>query len=262
MEKIQINKLLTNNKSIFVAYDAGLEHGPVDFNLVNINPEYIIKVVTDSGINGLILQHGIAEKYFDTKKVNVPLIIKLNGKTRLQKGDPFSTQICSIDRAIRLGADAVGYTIYPGSDYSHIMYEQLSKIIEKAHRIGLPVIVWVYPRGHNIHNEISTKNIAYGARIALEMGADFAKLKYNGDFEGFKWICKTAGKTRIVMVGGPKNDDLSFLTKLHEAIKAGAMGSAIGRNVWQHSEPKKMLRAIKAIVYKNKTPKQAMKELS
>ncbi len=260
MEKILMSKITTNGKAVFVAYDAGLEHGPVDFNLININPEFVIKTASDAGINGIILQHGIAEKYFNPKIHKIPLIIKLNGKTRLRQGDPYSTQICSIDRAVRLGADAVGYTIYPGSEFSPMMYQQLAYIVEKAHKLGLPVIAWVYPRGHGI-DETSTENIAYAARIALEMGADIAKIKYNGDFEGFKWACKAAGKTKIVMVGGPRHDDISFLNHLYEAVNAGAIGTAVGRNVWQHPHPSKMLEAIKDIVYYNKKPEEALKRL-
>ena len=253
-------KLDTNGKSIFLAYDQGLEHGPMDLNLNNCNPEFIIKLADKAKINGMILHHGIAEKYFSEKKYTVPLIIKLNGKTKFASGDPLSQQVCSVGRALRLGAKAVGYTIYPGSKYEAMMFTQLGNIVEKAHRLDIPVIVWVYPRGDHIDANAS-ETIAYAARIALELGADFAKIHYNRDFEGFKWATKVAGKCKVVVVGGNKTTEVDFLTMLKEAIGAGAVGTALGRNIWQHPQPGKMLEAVKDIIYNKKEVSQALRRL-
>ena len=261
MKLVNLDKLIKRGKTILLAYDAGLEHGPVDFNLLNVDPKFILDLAEKGGINGLVLHHGVAEKYFPVKEKRVPLVIKLNGKTKLRKGDPLSQQVCSVDRALRLGADAVGYTLYPGSMYEQVMFQEFGAIVDKAHRLGVPVIAWVYPRGQGIE-EMSTETIAYAARIALELGADFAKIHYNGDFEGFKWACMAAGKTRVLIVGGGKTDDMAFLTKLREAIDAGASGIAVGRNVWQHESPAKMLAAVKEVVYNNKSPEEAIKKLS
>ena len=94
---------------MYLAYDQGLEHGPVDFNDVNVDPAFIMKLAKEGGYNGVIFQKGIAEKYYDK---SVPLIVKLNGKTNLVKEEPYSPQLCSVKEAIELGASAVGYTIY------------------------------------------------------------------------------------------------------------------------------------------------------
>jgi len=261
MKLAGMDKLVKKGKTILLAYDAGLEHGPVDFNMSNIDPTSVIQLAEKGGINGLVLHHGVAEKYFPTKEKKVPLIIKLNGKTKLRKGDPLSQQVCSVDRALRLGADALGYTLYPGSMYEQVMFQEFSAIVEKCHRLGVPVIAWVYPRGQGVE-ETATDTIAYAARIALELGADFAKINFNGDFEGFKWACQAAGKTRVLMVGGGKTDDLTFLTRLRRAIDAGATGIAVGRNVWQHENPAKMLAAVKEVVYNDKSPEEALKRLT
>jgi len=255
-----IEKLMTNGKTIFLAYDQGLEHGPIDFNLVNIAPDFIIKLAERAKINGIILQHGLAEKYYNKKKFKTKLIVKLNGKTRLRHGDPFSYQLCSVERALRLGAVALGYTVYPGSQYEPIMFKEFGTIVDKAHTIGLPVVAWVYPRGSGI-DEMATETIAYAARIGLELGADFVKIQYNGDYEGFKWACKAAGKVKVLISGGPKISDYEFLKRVREVLDAGATGIAVGRNVWQHEHPDKMLEALKLVVYNNKTPEEAVKRL-
>jgi len=187
----KINELLTDNKAVFLALDQGLEHGPTDFNEKNINPEYILDIAHKGNYNALILQKGLAEKYYENYRYKIPLIIKLNGKTNItkEKVDPYSPQICSVNYAVKLGATAIGYTIYPGSYHEADMFKEFSKIQEEARENDLPVILWAYPRGHGI-DENDNNTIAYAARTALELGADLMKIKYNGNKEGFKWITK------------------------------------------------------------------------
>jgi class I fructose-bisphosphate aldolase len=69
-------------RSIILAYDHGIEHGPTDFmdNPDAVDPGYIIKLAREAGFDGVVFQRGIAEKYYDG---SVPLIVKLNGKTNL-----------------------------------------------------------------------------------------------------------------------------------------------------------------------------------
>ncbi len=251
-----MSELLKKERIIILAYDQGMEHGPSEFNLKDIDPNFMIKIAENGKIDGIVLGHGIAEKY----PTKAPLIVKLNGKTKLKRGAPMSHQLCSVDRALRLGATALGFTIYPGSEYEAVQFQQFSAIVEKAHKLDIPVIAWVYPRGQDI-NELSTDTIAYAARIALELGADFCKIKYNGDPEGFAWAVKSAGKCKVLVVGGPKDSDESFLTYVKEAIDAGATGIAVGRNIRQHDNPAGMLEALKEIIYNNNSVEEALKKI-
>ena len=261
LTKLQMQKIMHNERSLLLAYDQGLEHGPTDFNLNNVNPDYILKIAEKGKYNGVILHHGIAEKYYDKHNANVPLIVKLNGKTNLVKNDPVSSQVCSIGRAVKLGADAVGYTIYPGSEFEHKMFDDFGKLIETAHTYGIPVIAWVYPRGKFVQDDLSTETIAYAARIGLELGADFVKINYNNDFEGFKWVVKAAGKAKVLVAGGQKLSDREVLQRAYEVMKAGACGLAVGRNVWQNDHPLKMTNALKKIIFDNKSVNGALKIL-
>src|SRR3989344_1993038 len=167
--KIKLNKLLKKGKTLFLADDQGLEHGPADFNEKNIDPNSIIQIAKKGKFNGVIFQKGIAEKYREEiKKSKIPLIIKLNGKTNLFKGEPISRQICSVSEAITLGASAVGYTIYIGSKYENEMLSEFGKIEEEAHKKGMPVIAWVYPRGKSLKGKSEKELMAYAARTGLE----------------------------------------------------------------------------------------------
>lgn len=197
MTNININKILRNGKAVYLACDQGLEHGPSDFNEKNIDPKYIFDIALEGKYEGVIVQHGLAEKYYNSYYKEIPLILKLNGKTKTGPNIPFSRQVCSVDRAIKLGATAVGYTIYPGSPFEPEMLVEFSKIVEQAHDYGMPVILWMYPRGPNVKDEYDKDLLAYSARIGLELGADILKMKCGDDTEIYKWIVKCAGKQKL-----------------------------------------------------------------
>lgn len=241
---------MRDGKSVILAYDQGLEHGPsADFDNRNVDPAFIVELSSKGGFNGLALQKGTAEQYYDGK---VPLILKVNGKSSLPKGEPLARQNCSVEYAVSLGAKAIGYTIYLGSGYESEMFAEFGRIQEQAHERGLAAITWVYPRGAAVQNDTSKEIVAYAARTALELGADAAKIKYTGESQSFAWAVRSAGKTKVFMSGGPKapTDD-AFLAQVRGAIDAGATGIAVGRNVWQHPDPLKISELIKKVIFEN-----------
>jgi len=248
---IKLNKIMRKGKALFLAYDQGLEHGPEDFNDKNVDPEYIIDIAKKGGYTGIIFQKGIAEKYNkEIKKSKVPLIIKLNGKTNLFKGEPIARQLCTVKEAIKLGAVAVGYTIYLGSDYEDEMLQEFEKIQRESHSKGLPVIVWAYPRGKSVKNKNKAKLMVYASRTGLEIGADVIKISYNGNVNDLKWAVKSAGKTRVVIAGGIKKNEKEFLKQVKEIMISGCIGLAVGRNIWQSKNPLEITRKISRVIWK------------
>jgi len=249
--KPKLNKIMKKGKALFLSYDQGLEHGPTDFNDKNVDPLYILNIAKKGGYQGIVFQKGIAEKYQkEIKKSKVPLILKLNGKTKISKGEPISSQISTVEEAVKLGASAVGYTIYIGSEHEAEMIKDFEKIERKAHEKGMPVVAWIYPRGKAVKNDSSREMISYAARVGLELGADIVKLKYGGNPRDLKWAVKSAGRTKVVVAGGVKKGEKIFLKQVREIIKAGAVGLAIGRNVWQSKKSLEITKKIKRIIWK------------
>jgi len=227
-----------------------LEHGPTDFNEESVNPLKVLEIADSGFFTGLILQKGIAEKYFFNKNYQVPLIVKLNGKTNLIKDeDPYSPQICSVAEALSYGAAAVGYTIYIGSEHEPKMTAEFGKIEQEAEEAGIPVIAWMYPRGRNIPDEKDPKIIAYAARVGLELGADIIKIRYTGDPVSFNWVIRNAGEAKVVVMGGSKEDEKTFLERTSIVMDQGAIGLAVGRNIWQNPQPLKIAKKIAEIIW-------------
>jgi class I fructose-bisphosphate aldolase len=254
--KVPIDAFLTNGRGLILAYDHGIEHGPREFDDRSVDPSFIMETASKGGFNGIVFQKGIAESYYDG---SVPLIIKLNGKTELVEGEPISRQICSVEEAVSLGARALGFTVYLGSAHESTMLQELSRIIEESHDKNLPVIVWVYPRGGRVKIDTSKEIVAYAARVGLEVGADAVKIKYSGDVESFHWAVKCAGKVKVFMSGGPKADtEKDFLKQAREVMDAGATGVAVGRNVWQSTDPLRMAEMLKSVVIGNGSVENAL----
>jgi fructose-bisphosphate aldolase, class I len=246
-----LKKITTRGKAVYLAYDQGLEHGPEsDFNDKNVDPLYILDIAKRGKFNGVVFHLGIAEKYNkEIRKSKVPLILKLNGKTKLVKGEPKSAVIASVRDAVRLKASAVGFTIYIGSKYEEEIIEEFVKVRREAHAKGLPVIAWIYPRGGKVKNDVSRENMVYAARTGLEVGADIAKIKYGGKVNDLAWGVKAAGRCKVVVAGGSKKSEREFLKEVKDVKKAGAMGLAIGRNVWQSKDPIGLSKKIREIVF-------------
>jgi fructose-bisphosphate aldolase, class I len=247
-----------NGTLMLLPIDQGIEHGPRDFfpNPASKDPEYQFRLAAEAGYSAIACQIGLATKYYPDYAGQVPLILKVNGKTDVPPDDEaLSTTNASVEDAVRLGADAVGYTLYVGSPRQDEDLHQLQGVREACDRYGMPLVIWAYPRGRDIQakgGRDSFYAIDYAARMAMEMGADVVKLnmpKLNPDKdqnspapynemevsqeEAIRHCVESAGRSLVVLSGGSKADDEVVLGHTRMIMEAGGSGVIFGRNVWQ-----------------------------
>jgi len=249
-----------NGTTLLMPIDHGVEHGPVDFfaNPDSIDPEYQLRLAKEGGYSGIVFHIGLAEKYMRDYAGEVPLILKLNGKTNIPSDAlAFSAQDATVEDAVRLGADAVGYTLYVGSPRQDEDFIQLMRVRANCERYGMPLIVWSYPRGEAIEKKggrDSLYAVDYAARLANELGADVVKLNvpkfddprneespkpYNTLYKEMDYakavrkVTVSAGKTLVLFSGGSKISDEDLLNKARICMAQGATGLIFGRNMWQ-----------------------------
>lgn len=256
-----VQRLSTDGKALYLAQDQGLEHGPKELSGSPLDPHHVFHIAEKGECDAFICHKGLAEKYSASYKS--PIILKVNGKTNLgPKDDPYSPVVCSVKRAVDLGAKAIGFTNFPGSKYQDKIMEDFRKIQEEAHDFGLPVTSWMYPRGAAIKNDTERETLAYSARIGLELGADMLKMKYNGNPEDMRYQIAAGGNAKMLMAGGPKAEtSKEFLKQVDEVNEAGAFGFAVGRNIWQHNQPVQMTKAIRDVQTRGKDIYTALKRL-
>jgi fructose-bisphosphate aldolase, class I len=262
---------LRNGTAIFLPYEQGLEHGPRASD-----PKYIIKLALEGGFNGIAIQIGLAEKFFWDYAGEVPLVLKLNGKTDIPSAiDPLSPVNAAVEEAVRLGADAVGYTLYVGTPAQEHDFGQFLRVRQDAHRLGMPLIVWAYPRGAAIDakgGKDSFYAVDYAARTASELGADVVKVNfphpdkqsgvpdaYLGEFsaqQAIDAVVRSANRTLLLVSGGERAGDEAMIEKARESMEAGATGLIFGRNVWQreHDESLRFAARLKDVLAKYPSP--------
>jgi class I fructose-bisphosphate aldolase len=255
LHRILFQHGLGNGTALFLPYDQGLEHGPRDFfaNPAAADPRYILRLALDGGFNGIAIQIGLAEKFYWDYAGEVPLILKLNGKTEIPPDDrALSPLNATVADAVRLGADAVGYTLYVGTPAQEQDFAQYLTVRRDAHRLGMPLIVWAYPRGSAVEakgGKSSFYAVHYAARTASELGADVVKVNfpnpdkrvgvpaaYAAEFtsqQAIDAVVQAANRTLVLISGGEKAGDEAMLDKAAQSLAAGATGLIFGRNVWQ-----------------------------
>src|ERR671939_117359 len=141
LHRILFQHGLANGTALFLPYDQGLEHGPRDFfdNPAAADPRYIVRLAVEGGFNGIAVQVGVAEKFYWDYAGEVPLVLKLNGRTEIPSAAaPRSPLNATVEDAVRLGADAVGYTLYVGSAQQEADFEAFALVRQEAHHYGIP----------------------------------------------------------------------------------------------------------------------------
>ena len=263
---------------VILPVDQGFEHGPARSFAVNppaYQPDYHFELAIEAGCNAYAAPLGSLQSAAVRYAGDIPLILKLNNHDSLHdEKDPLPSQTASVRDALRLGCSAIGYTLYPGSAHSQVMYEQFRSVAEKAKSSGLAVVVWSYPRGSSLSRggETAVDVVAYAAQIAAQLGANIIKVKLPTDhleqaaakkvYESEKIPIKTPaervrhvvqssfqGRRIVIFSGGAKGADEKVFDEARAIRDGGGFGSIIGRNSFQRPKPAalKFLEAVMKI---------------
>lgn len=180
----------------------------------------------------------------------IPIVLRVSGGNSILSELSNEGITVSMEDAVRLNVAAVALSIYVGSPHEKQTLLSLTKLIDEGHRFGIPVLA-VTAVGKEMARD--ARYLALCCRIAAELGAHFVKTYY---CEGFEKVVKTC-PVPLVMAGGRKLPEFEALELTHNAIRRGAAGVDMGRNIFQADAPVAMIQAVKAIVHENATPKRA-----
>jgi putative autoinducer-2 (AI-2) aldolase len=200
--------------------------------------------------DALMPTRGIIRSSVDPS-TETPMVLRVSGGNSILDEDLSNEGLTvSMEDAMRLNVAAVALSIYVGSPNQKETLLNLTKLIDQGQRYGIPVLA-VTAVGKSMGRD--ARYLALACRIAAELGAHFVKTYY---CEGFEKIVKTC-PVPLVMAGGKKLPEFEALELTHNAIKRGAAGVDMGRNIFQSEAPVAMIQAVKAVVHDNATPKQA-----
>ncbi|HEK25053.1 MAG TPA: aldolase, partial [Hydrogenobaculum sp.] len=221
----------TGNLMLF-AGDQKIEHLNKDFYGEGIakddaNPKHLFEIASKGEIGVFATQLGLITRYAK-KYPNIPYLVKVNSKTNLvpfEQRDPISLGLHDFDKILDTKQKGVkilgvGYTVYLGSEFEHMMLKEASELIYEAHKNNMIAVLWMYPKGKAIKNEHDPELIAGAAGVAACLGADFAKIKVpkqeGKDVKELLQIAvEAAGNTGLICEGGSKEGVLEFLKELY-----------------------------------------------
>lgn len=267
--------LAGTGKMVILPVDQGFEHGPARSfqpNAAGYDPAYHPHLAMESGCNAYAAPLGFIEAVAYEYAGKLPLILKVNNSDVLANvGGPHSALTSQVREAARLGCSAIGFTIYPGSNFRNEQYQQVRDLIAEARDYGLPTIIWAYARGGMPkEDETAVDIIAYSAHIACQLGAHVVKVKppsarvARDDARKYYESIPTEklsdrirhvvtssfnGKRIVIFSGGESKGTKDVLEEIEQIHAGGGMGSIMGRNAFQRpfDEAVKLLRDVMAI---------------
>jgi len=246
-----------SKRTIIVPMDHGLTLGTIK-GLENLAD--MVDKVALGGANAVLEHSGMVGAGHRQYGKDIGLIIHLSGATSLTPDPNKKVLVCSVERALKMGADGVSIHINIGADEEPEMLQDAHSVIEASREWGMPLLAMMYPRGTKIKNENAPEVVNIAVRAGAELGADIVKTNYTGDIDSFKYIVKGV-TVPVIIAGGPKMDTLPELFQLvYDSIQAGGAGVAFGRNVFQAENPTKVVEGLSKIVHNNYTVDEALKE--
>jgi class I fructose-bisphosphate aldolase len=259
---LEHGKLAGTGKLVILPVDQGFEHGPARSfapNPAGYDPSYFPSLAVEAGCNAYAAPLGFIEAIAHEYAGRLPLILKLNNSDSLGgPAEPHSALTASVEDALRLGCVAIGFTIYPGSGRRNEMYAEVRDLIRQARAVGLPTVIWSYPRGGKLSKdgETALDVVAYAAHIACQLGAHVVKVKppsahiEQGEAKKYyesipkdtladrvRHVVQSAfdGKRIVIFSGGPAKGTDAVLEELRQIKAGGGFGTIMGRNSFQRA---------------------------
>lgn len=260
-KKIRLERIIDRNshKTVIVPMDHGVTVGPIE-GLADMRTA--VSNVVSGGANAILMHKGIVRAGHRGAGKDVGLIIHLSAGTSLSPDPNAKELVCTVEEALKLGADAVSVHINLGAETDKEMLRQLGQTSERCYEWQMPLVAMMYARGAKIKNEYDVDNVKHAARVAAELGADIVKVVYTGSIDSFAEVVNGC-PVPVVIAGGEKMEsDKDIFLMVEGALKAGAAGLSIGRNAFQHEKPTKMIQSLSKMVHHGASVAEAVDMLN
>jgi len=259
-KNIRLERIINREtgNAVIVPLDHGISIGPIS-GLIDMKST--VNAVSGGGATAVVMQKGLVPYGHRTTGSDVGLILHLSASTNIGSTSNSKVLVSNVEEGLKLGADAVSIHVNLGAESEPQMLSDLGKVSRDCTEWGMPLLVMAYARGPTVKDPFDPQIVAHCARAAMELGADLIKVSYTGDIDSFREVVRGA-LAPVLIAGGPKmNSDMDILNMVHDSVEAGGRGVSIGRNIFQHKNPKAMTEAISGIVLKGMTVDEASRFL-
>jgi fructose-bisphosphate aldolase/2-amino-3,7-dideoxy-D-threo-hept-6-ulosonate synthase len=256
-KKIRLERIINRDTgcTVIVPMDHGVTVGPIH-GLIDMGKA--VDQVAEGGANAVIGHLGLPLHGHRGYGKDVGLILHLSGSTSMNADPNQKVLISTVERSIKMGADAVSIHVNLGAETEAYMLKDLGEVSLACMEWGMPLLAMMYCRGKKIKNEYDVKVVKHAARVASELGCDIVKLNYTGSADTFREVVEGCSIPVVIAGGERMETDQEVLQMVRGMKDAGGCGVSIGRNVFQAKDPTAMVAAISAIVHGNLSVKEAM----
>lgn len=244
-----------SSKTVIIPMDHGVTIGPVK-GLEDMR--MAVSRVVKGGANAILMHKGIVRVGHRGSGSDTGLIIHLSAGTSLSPYPNAKELVCTVEEAIKLGADAVSIHINLGCEAESDMLKHFGIVSKSCMEWQMPLVAMMYTRGPKIKNEYDVNNIKIAARAGAELGADIVKVVYTGDPESFSQVVRGCPVPVVIAGGAKMESDEDIFNMVHGALEAGAAGVSIGRNAFQHKDPEKIVAALCKMVHHDASVQDAL----
>ncbi|MDE1858768.1 MAG: 3-hydroxy-5-phosphonooxypentane-2,4-dione thiolase [Thaumarchaeota archaeon] len=241
----RVSRLFKDGRTVMLAVDHGYFQGPTT-GLEN--PRRTVTPLLPYA-DSLMLTRGVLRTSVDPGQA-VPIVLRVSGGTSILKELSDEVVTTSMEEAIRLNASAVAVSIFVGSDHEKDTLANLADMVNAGERYGVPVLA-VTAVGREMARD--ARYLGLACRIAAELGASLVKTYYCEDFRKVVEGCPVP----VIIAGGKKIPERDALQLASDAVRDGAAGVDMGRNIFQSSNPVGMIRAVRAVVHEGKSVEEA-----
>ena len=245
----------TTGNTIIIPMDHGVSGGtPKGLE----DSRQVVCDMAQGGADAVLMNKGLVGFAHRRSGTDLGLIVQLSASTRLRHGSFLKTLVCTVEEALKLGADCVSIQVNLGCDDEDRMLADFGKVSETCNEWGMPLLAMISARSPHISDSYAPEVIAHCARLGAELGADIVLVSYTGDPESFARVVEECPAPVLIAGGERLRSTKQVLERVYDALQAGARGIAMGRNVFQHPSRVQMIRALHSLVHENRTVDEAL----
>ena len=259
-KKIRLNRMFdkSSKKIVIVPMDHGAYMGPIS-GIESI--EKTIMAAYEGGADAILVNPGTL-RFIPTNILGeLSIILRITNTNIKSETFPYEPVISSVSSAIKLGIDAIAYTVNVGGLRDFKGISEFGKVNDDCNEFGIPLLGEFLPSGVKMTNLYDPENVKFVARIASELGADLIKTNYTGSPETFREVTSTALVPVVIAGGETMGTDKDVMLTIEGAMQGGGAGICIGRNLWQRKNPRKMIEAACKIVHEGASVSEIINKL-
>jgi class I fructose-bisphosphate aldolase len=248
-----------DGRSLVVAMDHG---SGLNVYPALTDPARLLDALVMAGADAVLTTPGILKQFFNHIK-GVGVILRADGgSSELTRGSSAHRLLYSVEDGLRLGADAVACMGFPGSPWEIETLENLAALTGQCQVWGVPLMAEMIPGGFANPDHHTAEKIRLAVRIGIEMGADCIKTKFVGPPAAFQQVIEHAYRPVLVLGGDKTDDERSLFEMVKTALDTGAAGVVMGRQIWKHTHPQSIVKALNRLIHHNASVEEAQDVLA